>query len=386
LSEISALKPHIVFLAAWYPDEHDPMFGLFVHKHAVLMARDYRVSVLNVTNYSDQSNGLFVSEKDGVSINRLNIKTKNQLLRWLYFFMAGLKAYRYICKKEGRPVLNHVHVLTRMGVLAALIKCRRGIPYVVTEHWSRYFPIPGTYRNCIRKCFTRKACRRSAAMSAVSQRLKDAMLAHGLGDRKKWFIINNIVNETVFDLPVAAPAGTRVRFINVSCFEDRSKNLSGLVECVDQLVGDGLDIECVLVGSGEDFEQIKSLISTKGLENHIIMTGQLNENQVAARMRECDFYVQPSHYENVPVVISEALMCGLPVVATRVGGLPEMIDENNGYLVAPGQMNELCSAIRMMAENHGDFDRQKIRHAAMQKYSSEAVRQQMLHMYSEVIK
>lgn len=380
------MKPHIVFLAAWYPDEHDPMFGLFVHKHAMLMTKEYSVSVLHVTNYSDESNGLFVSEKDGVSINRLNIRTKNRLLRWLYFFVAGLQAYRYICKKDGRPVLNHVHVLTRMGVLAALIKCRRGIPYVVTEHWSRYFSTPGTYRNCIRKWFTHKVCKRSAVMSAVSNRLKDAMLSHGLGNRKKWLIINNIVNEKVFDLPAAQPAGRRIRFINVSCFEDRSKNLSGLVECVSQLVGDGIDIECVMVGSGEDFEQISSLIRAKRLESHIIMTGQLIENQVATQMKECHFYVQPSHYENVPVVISEALMCGLPVLATRVGGLNEMIDESNGYLVEPGHLNELCSAIRMMAENHGGFDRQNIRKAAMQKYSSEAVRQQMLQLYSEITK
>lgn len=380
------MKPHIVFLAAWYPDEHDPMFGLFVHKHAVLMTKEYRVSVLHVTNYSDESNGLFIGEKDGVRINRLNIRTKNRLLRWLYFLVAGLKAYRYICKKEGSPVLNHVHVLTRMGVLAAWIKCRRGIPYVVTEHWSRYFPIPGTYRNCIRKWFTRKVCKRSAAMSAVSGKLKESMLAHGLGNQKKWFIINNIVNEKVFDLPAAKTQGRRVRFINVSCFEERSKNLSGLVECVGRLVDEGLDIECVLVGTGEDFEKIRSLIRLKELENHIILTGQLNENQVAAQMKECHFYVQPSHYENVPVVISEALMCGLPVVATRVGGLNEMIDESNGYLVEPGHLDELCSAIRLMVENYSGFDRQNIRQAALQKYSSEAVRQQLLQLYSEIIK
>jgi len=386
LSQITDLKPHIVFLAAWYPDERDPMFGLFVHKHAVLMTKEFSVSVLHVTNYSDKANGMVVYHKDGVSVHQLNIKTKNRFLRWLYFFVAGLQAYRYICKKEGQAVLNHVHVLTRMGVLAVWIRFRRRIPYVITEHWSRYFPNPGTYRNVIRKWVTRFVCRKASAMSAVSCGLKDAMIKHRLGVDKQWFIVNNAVNEDVFDLPTDKPNNVPIRFINVSCFEDRSKNLSGLVKCVEMLVIEGLKIECVLVGSGEDFNEISSLIKSKKLEKQFIMTGQLNEMMVADQMKKCHFYVQSSHYENVPVVISEALMCGLPVVATNVGGLNEMIDDSNGYLVEHNSLTELSSAIRMMTENYSAYDRQKIRQAAMHKYSAVAVRQQMLQLYSSLIK
>lgn len=380
------MKPHIVFLAAWYPDEHDPMFGLFVHKHAVLMTQNFRISVLHVTNYADDGNGLFLSEKNGVSVTRLNISTKNRLLRWIYFFVAGLKAYRYICKKQGRPVLNHVHILTRMGVLAAWIKCRRRIPFVITEHWSRYFPMPGTYRNCIRKAITRFVCNRATAISSVSLGLKTAMQAHGLGTDNKWYIINNVVNDEVFVLNAENTDNTKIRFINVSCFEDRSKNLSGLVECVKQLINAGFQIECVLVGTGKDFETIRSLVSIYKLDNHIIITDQLNEIQVAEQMQKCHFYVQPSHFENVPVVVSEALMCGLPVVATQVGALNEMIDKSNGFLVKSGNITELQAAILMMIENHACFDRQAIRNAARQKYSPDAVRKQLLQLYSDVIK
>ncbi|MGD9494617.1 MAG: glycosyltransferase, partial [Bacteroidales bacterium] len=186
--------------------------------------------------------------------------------------------------------------------------------------------------------------------------------------------------------PTDKPNNVPIRFINVSCFEDRSKNLSGLVKCVEMLVIEGLDVECVLVGSGEDFNEISSLIKSKKLEKQFIITGQLNEMMVADQMKKCHFYVQSSNYENVPVVISEALMCGLPVVATNVGGLNEMIDDSNGYLVEHNSLTELSSAIRMMTENYSAYDRQKIRQAAMHKYSAVAVRQQMLQLYSVLIK
>jgi len=376
------LKLHIVFLAAWYPDLHDPMFGLFVHKHAVLMSKDYTISVLHVSYYNNEPNGLYVGQMDGVQVFRLNIKTKFRPLRWLYFIVASQKAYRHIIKRNEKPIINHVHVLTRMGVLALWFKFRYGIPFVVTEHWSRYFSAPGTYRNVFRKYFTRKVCRKAAALSAVSNSLKNAMLNHNIGVNKKWLIINNAVNENVFNLDDNRLNDSVISFINVSCFEDRSKNLSGLVECVRRLVDDGLNIKCILVGTGQDYERIALLVKEKNLENNIVFTGQLTEQQVAEYMNRSHFYVQSSNYENVPVVISEALMCGLPVVATNVGGVAEMIDESNGYLVNGGQLNELVSAIRLMTENYSEFDRKKINNSAMQKYSNMAVRQQIMQLYS----
>ncbi|MPN18098.1 N-acetyl-alpha-D-glucosaminyl L-malate synthase [bioreactor metagenome] len=223
-------------------------------------------------------------------------------------------------------------------------------------------------------------------MSAVSHHLQEAMKQHRLGRSKNWYIVNNVVDDEVF-APSGIDAKTeRIRCINVSCFEDRSKNLSGLVESIEQLVGEGINIECVLAGVGEDFEKTGQLVKDKGLGNRIFFPGLLDKKEVAAQMQQSHFYVQPSHYENVPVVISEALMCGLPVVATKVGGLDEMIDEQNGYLIEPGNKAALTSALKIMADQFEQFDRDQISHNAVEKYSPEAVRRQFLQLYAGIIK
>ena len=383
--EINELKPHIIFLAAWYPDEHDPMFGLFVHKHAVLMTKEYRVSVLHVTNYSKEANGLFVSKKNGVSVNRLNIRTKNRPLRWLYFLLAGLKSYRYICKKEGRPKLNHVHVLTRMGVLATIIKSRRRIPYVITEHWSRYFPENPTYNGILRKMLTRYVTRKAAGISAVSEYLAANMQKAGLKNPKPYTIIRNVVDENVFNLKNKHIADTNKTFINVSCFENKSKNIRGLLDAVKDLSAKRSDFQLIMVGTGIDFDEMVRYADLAKISDRVKFTGLLSEKEVARLLASSDFYVQSSYYETSSVVIAEALTSGLPIVSTAVAAIPEIVNETNGILVNTTNSHDLANAIDIMLDSFSDFDSDKIRINAMNLFSKSAVINQLTDFYQKAL-
>ncbi|PKP01964.1 MAG: hypothetical protein CVU11_13640 [Bacteroidetes bacterium HGW-Bacteroidetes-6] len=379
-------KPHILFLPAWFPDDHDPMFGLFVKKHAETLLQHYQVSVLHVTYHADTPNRIVTRVTNGIYVTNVNIRTNIKLLKWISFFVATYKAYKIIKQNQGKPSVNHVHILTRMGVLAAFIRLRFGVPYVITEHWSRYFPVPGTYRNIIRKTLTRYICKRAEKLSTVSRGLAEAMQKHNIGNNRPYSIINNVVDELVFSPPnLRVPTYETIRFINVSCFEDRSKNLTGLVDIAAVLVTKGIKFECVLAGTGQDFLNIKEYIKHKGLEKYCILPGLLNEYQVAELMRSCHFYIQPSHFENVPVVISEALMCGLPVVATRVGSVEELINTSNGYLVDAANPTALQSAVELMIDNFASFDSALIRKNAMARFSKAAVLKQFNELYSDLI-
>lgn len=384
MSERNGLKPHIVFLAAWYPHDRDPMFGLFVHRHAALMTSDFNVSVLHVTYDREKANGLFVSEQDNVFITNLNIRTRSKVLRWLYFFIGGLKAYRFICRRQGRPVLNHVHVLTRMGVLAAWIKCRRGIPFVVTEHWSRYFPENPTFRGPIRKLATRYVCRKAAVVSAVSEYLAHRMQQKGLKSKKEYFIIRNVVDENVFRLNRGSSGAIR-RFVNISCFEDKSKNISGIIDAIDVLRKKRQDFECILVGTGMDYDRMFDYSKQKGLSDFIKFPGLQTKEEVATMLMNADFYLQNSNYETSSVVIAEAQCCGLPVVSTDVAAIPEIVNAENGILTKPGDSELLCRAIDLMLDSFTDFDKNKIRKDAVSLFSGEAVRKQLANLYQSAL-
>ena len=91
-----------------------------------------------------------------------------------------------------------------------------------------------------------------------------------------------------------------------------------------------------------------------------------------------------SNFEILPCVIIEALSCGLPVVSTDVGGIPEMINESNGKLIKPKDENELLVQLNEVLDSD-QFKSLEIARSAHEKYGIEAVSSQLLRIYQEVL-
>jgi glycosyltransferase involved in cell wall biosynthesis len=98
------------------------------------------------------------------------------------------------------------------------------------------------------------------------------------------------------------------------------------------------------------------MISRLGLEDRVTLVGPLARDAVIEELRGADVLVAPSvisargQREGIPVVLMEAMSCGLPVVSSRLSGIPELVaDERNGLLVTPGSASELAEALRRLA-------------------------------------
>ncbi|TAL42608.1 MAG: glycosyltransferase, partial [Chitinophagaceae bacterium] len=77
----------------------------------------------------------------------------------------------------------------------------------------------------------------------------------------------------------------------------------------------------------------------------------------------------------------EALCCGLPVIATRVGGIPEIINQQNGLLIEPGNETQLIQAIEKMMDHYSNYNRKTISENAVLKFSYASVGQQLYSLY-----
>jgi len=120
-----------------------------------------------------------------------------------------------------------------------------------------------------------------------------------------------------------------------------------LLRALRAVLAGGQDFELLLVGDGPQRAEIKATIRTLGLAGRVTITGWATSEQVRRYINSARALVLPSFYEGLPVAAMEALALGRPVIATYVGGVPELVrDGLNGWLVPPGSVSALAQAIK----------------------------------------
>jgi len=382
----------VFFLPRWFPLPEDPLWGLFVLNHARALRGRAGVHVVYVDGTDDctlAGQPVFAVVGDVPVLYCRYLRSQRPLagrvLNPLRMIAAWFRAWRMATQRWGRPDLIHVHILTRLGLWAWLLKKVYGIPYVITEHWSRYLPQNMYFTGVLRRMVTRCVVRGAGAVMPVSHHLRRAMEGFRLHN-SLYRVVPNVVDTTLFCAPPAVPPGTPFTFVHVSTFDDRAKNISGLLRVVSELSLRRNDFVLRLVGDGADraaMEELAARLSPGSLQ--IRFEGALEPEEVAEVLRSSHMMVLFSHYENLPVVILEALCCGVPVIATRVGGIPEVVNDSNGYLVEPGDEQELLHTMeRILNTGILPFNPEVIAREAVNRFSEAVVAQRIMEVYREV--
>jgi glycosyltransferase involved in cell wall biosynthesis len=163
-------------------------------------------------------------------------------------------------------------------------------------------------------------------------------------------VVHNGVDVRRFRPPQSArPARTDcVRCLAVARLVER-KGLTDLLRAFALLERGRFELE--IVGSGPDAASLQALVGELGLGAEVRFAGALDRDQVADRLRAADLFTLASWEESFGNVFAEALASGLPVVASRVGGIPEFVqDRRHGRLVPPHDPAALAHAIRQLAD------------------------------------
>ncbi|MBW8295258.1 glycosyltransferase family 4 protein [Sphingopyxis sp.] len=134
------------------------------------------------------------------------------------------------------------------------------------------------------------------------------------------------------------------------------KGLFGLLDALAALAASGLEFELTIVGDGPLHASIRARVSKLNLGERIRFSGGLPEAATLAEIARSDILVLPSLMEGLPVVLIEALALGRPVVASRVAGVPELIDEGqSGYMFAPSDWCDLAAVLQRLLAARGDW-------------------------------
>ena len=130
------------------------------------------------------------------------------------------------------------------------------------------------------------------------------------------------------------------------------KGHAGLLEAFATVAGEIPSLRLVLIGDGPDSAKLRAITRERELEGRVTFAGRLGEADTLDYIARSDILVLPSFMEGLPIVLMEAMAVGTAVIASRVAGIPELIEDNrNGLLFTPSNWDELALCIRRLAKD-----------------------------------
>jgi glycosyltransferase involved in cell wall biosynthesis len=123
-----------------------------------------------------------------------------------------------------------------------------------------------------------------------------------------------------------------------------------LVDAVAECRDRGVDVAATLVGAGPKLDALRARAAARGVADRVTFTGAIGQDRIGEQYARADVFCLPSFGEGVPVVLMEAMATRVPVVATAVGGIPELVEHGvGGLLVPPGRADRLAGALERLA-------------------------------------
>lgn len=373
---------HIVAIPSWYRDGRGSGGGYFRDQALALQAAGHRVALLAPEIYTlrdvrsgragADGAGRVSREQDGVPVYRQSRRMVMPRLPYrnaVAWSGCGLDLFAAYVAEQGRPDLVHAHSCLNAGVLAARIKSRYSVPFVVTEHST------GFAQNRLRRWergLIRRVLARADVCIAVSPHLARLLEAQFPGTA--WYYVPNILGEA-FLAPAPADAPERAdRPFAFLCAARLSpeKNHALLIEAfADAFAGDP-GARLLLAGAGVAEAGLRALCTERGVAAQVAFLGTLPPQELRRRMAAADAFVLASDVETFGVAVIEAQAAGLPAVVTASGGPDHLIDRTNGSLVPVGDRAALRDALRKMRRDAAGYDRARISADAVTRFGPAA--------------
>lgn len=380
---------HILFLASWYPNPDQPVLGNFIQRHAIAAAMTNTVSVAAAFSYNGNE---IVEYSSANNVHEFLSRFPKTEGRGIISSVKKLRRYRKALResvtaailKNGKPDVIHIHVAWPVALAADAIIREFNVPVILTEHWSGYLPEDGNYSGMLLKHYTSSLFSKVKLVTVVSDRMQHAMEKHGLHANFKR--LPNAVDSNVFAFNSQKIDNT-LRWLHVSMLVDREKNIRGLIRAFAEHSKEH-ESSLTIVGEGNEKSELIQYADSLGLNNKVQFIGLKSPNEIAALMNTHSALVMFSNFEGMPVTIIEAKCCGLPVIATNTGAIPEMLNQTTDQLIPVKDEQRLTQAMNEFAikvDSVTASEKLKISTVALSVYSYEAINKQLDSFYTEVL-
>ena len=264
---------------------------------------------------------------------------KKAFLLPLFLLLLVVQLYRY----KVKVIHSHIYsAVVSIGVISPLAP----VSHVGTLHDTWFLRSRGRWRR-----FLLRSVMAAGTKVAVISNAMRAHVAQEIGrSPDELHVVYNGTDTARYFPATEARTDQTVRVLCVARLIAR-KRIDLLIEATGRLVAAGHKLETRIVGGGELTAELQSMIDLGGLAACVELMGE--QEEIPGLLRDSDIFVLPSDDEGLPCSIIEAMACGLPIIASDVGGVNELVKPGeNGFLFAAGEIDELVAVLTELLNNN----------------------------------
>lgn len=344
-----------------------------IESHVYYLARELvkRGHSVHVITTHTEPGSPWREKMDGIDVTRLASFGKH----FIGWSLGSFSSAPEIVRMAGGCDIIHCHTFASApgGDIAAFL---RGSPLVVTVHSSHFLRLA---RNRLMRHVMKLLLAKAGALLSTSEEI-DGVVRGMLPDAYTLPIVNGIDTDT---FRPSEPCLERPEDVFVIVCPRRLVNKNGVEYLVRALpiVAEEMPVRAYLAGDGPLRQELESLASSLGVKDNIEFMGSVENTGMPNVYSSADLIVIPSLVEATSIAALEAMSCGRTVAASRVGGLPEIIDDSVGLLFESGSPEATARAILKAAR---DVDREALGRAARERVVANWSIQKMADVHLEV--
>ncbi len=261
-------------------------------------------------------------------------------LRCLFYYMEALLLAKWM---HDRSITHlHVHFATPAATVGLILTRVFPITFSMTVHGpDEFYDVPGN--------FLAEKIEAAAFVVCISFFAQSQLMKLSPGRSWNKFALARLGVDTAQFSP--RPLRTSPETFQILCVGRlvSTKGQRILIEAIAQLQHAGHKLQLQLVGDGPDRADLEALVRERNLSATVAFAGAVNQENIRAYYQAADVFALASFAEGIPVVLMEAMAMEIPCVATRINGIPELIEDGvDGLLVAPSDVDGMATAIKRL--------------------------------------
>lgn len=373
-------KLHVLFLSSWFPSKTHPTLGNFVQRHAEAAGLFANITVLYLSK-NNKTSALEIEDEVEGNVRMVRVYYYSNGFLFRNRIRALKKGIAHINFNQNKPDIVQLNMIWPEGWQALFIQQKWKIPFVISDNWTGYHPNERSPLPFHIKSYMRFIANKSKLLLPVTFQLEQAMRT--LGFSRPSIIVPNVVNTSYFRNEVKNEIHT---YLHLSHLDNDHKNIEGILQ-VWKKFSDQVEEVILELGGDGDIQHWKKRSLEIGIRSSSITFFEtLNQREVAEKMNASHTFVLFSNYENLPLVMVEAMASGMNVIATRVGG----IAEHMGFcrwnkLIDSKNEEQLLNALIESHSEMNEINREEISAYATNHFSFEAVGKQFMNAYEQAL-